>query len=72
MRLNRFLRSGLTGGSHESYVRNILAVVTRPKAEGGLGWRAAVVNSRGCANSPVTSRQLYKCVLSFLRFEAPD
>ncbi|BGO97920.1 putative Lipid metabolism-related protein [Rhodotorula toruloides ATCC 204091] len=71
---------GLTGGSHESYVRNILAVVTRPKEQGGLGWRAAVVNSRGCANSPVTSRQLYngavtddlRSALTFLSHFAPD
>ncbi len=35
---------GLTGGSHESYVRNILAWVIKPKSEGGLGGRAVVVN----------------------------
>ncbi|WVQ76121.1 hypothetical protein IAR50_005764 [Cryptococcus sp. DSM 104548] len=50
---------GLTGGSHESYVRNILAWVIKPTAEGGLGGRGVVVNFRGCAGVPVTSDQLY-------------
>lgn len=35
---------GLTGGSHESYVRNLVVWLTKPIAEGGLGGRAAVVN----------------------------
>lgn len=35
---------GLTGGSHESYVRNILAWVIKPRSEGGLGGRAVVIN----------------------------
>lgn len=34
------------GGSHESYVRNVLCDVIRPKSQGGLGVRAAVVNVR--------------------------
>jgi hypothetical protein len=36
---------GLTGGSHESYVRNVLSCVVKPVAEGGLGMRAVVVNA---------------------------
>ena len=39
---------GLTGGSHESYVRDILALACAPKHCGGLGYRAAVANFRGC------------------------
>ena len=39
---------GLTGGSHESYVRDILAVACAPKHRGGLGYRAVVANFRGC------------------------
>lgn len=35
---------GLTGGSHESYVRNILSWVVKHKEEGGMGGRAVVVN----------------------------
>ncbi|BGP38189.1 hypothetical protein JCM10449v2_002118 [Rhodotorula kratochvilovae] len=70
---------GLTGGSYESYVRNVLAIVTKPKEQGGLGWRAAVVNSRGCANAPITSPKLYngavtddlRCALAFLSHFAP-
>ncbi|GAA5835765.1 hypothetical protein JCM9279_004641 [Rhodotorula babjevae] len=70
---------GLTGGSHESYVRNVLAIVTKPKEQGGMGWRAAVVNSRGCAGAPITSPKLYngavtddlRCALAFLSHFAP-
>jgi len=50
---------GLTGGSHESYVRAILAPVCTPIEEGGLGYRGIVVNFRGCAGVPITSPQLY-------------
>ncbi|CAL1704788.1 unnamed protein product [Somion occarium] len=50
---------GLTGGSHESYVRAILAPACTPVEKGGLGYRGVVVNFRGCAGVPVTSPQLY-------------
>ncbi|KAH8117410.1 AB-hydrolase YheT [Phellopilus nigrolimitatus] len=50
---------GLTGGSHESYVRAVLAQAVKPKEEGGLGYRGIVVNFRGCAGVPLTSGQLY-------------
>lgn len=69
---------GLTGGSHESvsqesrrqwtilspvkYIRSVLAVLTKPVDDGGHGWRAVVVNSRGCANGPLKTAKLYKCV----------
>jgi predicted alpha/beta-fold hydrolase len=36
-------------GSHESYVRNVLAPACTPVKEGGLGYRGVVVNFRGCA-----------------------
>ena len=39
---------GVTGGSHEKYVRDILAAACAPKDRGGLGYRAAVANFRGC------------------------
>jgi predicted alpha/beta-fold hydrolase len=35
---------GLTGNANESYVRNVLAWVVKPKSEGGLGGRGVVVN----------------------------
>ncbi|KAK0551964.1 hypothetical protein OC845_001937 [Tilletia horrida] len=50
---------GLTGGSSESYVRSVLNPLCAPKNQGGKGYRAVVVNSRGCAHTPVTSPQLY-------------
>ncbi|KZT68995.1 AB-hydrolase YheT [Daedalea quercina L-15889] len=50
---------GLTGGSHESYVRAILAPACTPVEQGGLGYRGIVVNFRGCAGVPLTSPQLY-------------
>ncbi|PWY97742.1 alpha/beta-hydrolase [Testicularia cyperi] len=53
---------GLTGGSHESYVRNCFSHLTKPTSEGGLGYRGIVVNFRGCANLPVTSPQLYSAL----------
>lgn len=38
-------------GSHESYVRAILAPACTPVQQGGLGYRAVVVNFRGCKSS---------------------
>ena len=48
---------GLTGGSHESYVRNIVRHVAKTWDQGGLGGRAAVVNvSYSCSSHCVTIR----------------
>ncbi|XP_074317658.1 embryogenesis-associated protein EMB8 isoform X2 [Silene latifolia] len=47
------LLPGLTGGSGDSYVRHMLIRARN------LGWRVVVFNSRGCANSPVTTPQFY-------------
>ena len=44
---------GLSGGSHEIYLRHIIAPL------GAKGWEACVVNFRGCAKSKVTSSILY-------------
>ena len=44
---------GLSGGSHEIYLRSVL----QPLIE--AGWEACVVNSRGCAKSRITSGVLY-------------
>ncbi|KAG8740273.1 hypothetical protein FRC10_004528 [Ceratobasidium sp. 414] len=46
---------GLTGGSHEHYIRALLADLTSP----AVGFRAVIVNARGCAGAPVTSPRLY-------------
>ncbi len=50
---------GLTGGSHEPYVRAVLARATPGAGEGGLGARAVVLNFRGCNGSPVVTPRLY-------------
>jgi predicted alpha/beta-fold hydrolase len=44
---------GLSGGSHEVYLRETLAPLT------ASGWAACVVNGRGCALSKVTTPQLF-------------
>ena len=46
---------GLSGGSHEVYLRHMLA----PLVSDVGGWEACVVNSRGCAKSKITSSVLY-------------
>ena len=45
---------GLTGGSHESYVRSIVSRLTEK-----YGFEACVLNSRGCCQSQITTPQLY-------------
>ncbi|KEZ39944.1 hypothetical protein SAPIO_CDS8914 [Scedosporium apiospermum] len=45
---------GLSGGSHEIYLRHAIA----PLIESG-DWEICVVNSRGCAMSPITTGVLY-------------
>jgi len=44
---------GLSGGSHEIYLRHVL----KPLLD--AGWEACVVNSRGCAMSKITTGILY-------------
>jgi len=51
--------AGLTGGSHEAYIRAVLSKVCAPISEGGLGYRAVVINARGCAGVPVTTQRLF-------------
>ncbi|KAI9276516.1 Alpha/Beta hydrolase protein [Sporodiniella umbellata] len=46
---------GLTGGSHESYIRSLLQVLICPPFQ----YRAVVLNSRGCANSEIKTPQMY-------------
>ncbi|KAK3373753.1 Alpha/Beta hydrolase protein [Lasiosphaeria ovina] len=50
-----FILHGLSGGSHEVYLRYAI----EPLVTNGGGWEACVVNARGCANSPVTSGVLF-------------
>jgi predicted alpha/beta-fold hydrolase len=44
---------GLSGGSHEVYLRQCVAPLT------ALGWEACVVNGRGCALSKITTPRLF-------------
>ncbi|KUI52683.1 hypothetical protein VP1G_00251 [Cytospora mali] len=46
---------GLSGGSYEVYLRHAIA----PLVVDGGDWECCVVNSRGCANSEVTSGVLF-------------
>ncbi|KAK2764902.1 hypothetical protein FQN54_008599 [Arachnomyces sp. PD_36] len=50
---------GLSGGSHELYLRHVLAPLVKSGGDGDAGWEACVVNSRGCANSKITTGVLY-------------
>eukprot|EP00268_Persea_americana_P027787 TRINITY_DN2705_c0_g1_i6.p1 TRINITY_DN2705_c0_g1~~TRINITY_DN2705_c0_g1_i6.p1 ORF type:complete len:420 (-),score=62.30 TRINITY_DN2705_c0_g1_i6:555-1793(-) len=52
------LLPGLTGGSGDSYVRHMLV---RARSR---GWRVVVLNSRGCADSPVTTPQFYSATFT--------
>ena len=49
---------GLSGGSHEVYLRHVLAPLLAAEGEESE-WEACVVNSRGCAKSKITSGVLY-------------
>jgi uncharacterized protein len=49
------LLHGLSGGSHELYLRHVLAPLVSQEA----GWEACVVNSRGCAMSKITTNLMY-------------
>ncbi|KAH0535957.1 hypothetical protein FGG08_007153 [Glutinoglossum americanum] len=46
---------GLSGGSHEIYLRHVIA----PMVSKERGWAACVVNARGCAMSKITSPVLF-------------
>ena len=48
---------GLSGGSHEIYLRHVLAPLVGTGENGG--WEACVINSRGCARSKITSNVLF-------------
>jgi hypothetical protein len=46
---------GLSGGSHEVYLRHALGPLLTTEA----GWEACVINARGCAMSKITSDKLF-------------
>lgn len=49
---------GLSGGSYESYLTNVLAPLVYSEVS-GRQWEACVVNSRGCAKHKITSTVFY-------------
>ncbi|KAF7327693.1 AB hydrolase-1 domain-containing protein [Mycena kentingensis (nom. inval.)] len=74
------VQHGLTGGSHEPYVRSILAPACTPVERGGLGYRAVVINFRGCSGVPITSAKFYtgaqtddlRQALTYISSQYPD
>ncbi len=61
---------GLTGGSHESYVRNVLSWVVKPEKEGGLRARAVVINASHVPHWLFDFSLLGAVTLSLLQTEA--
>lgn len=49
------LLHGLSGGSHEAYVRAVVDEITKPE----FGFDCVVLNSRGCARTPISTPQLF-------------
>ncbi|KAL4570597.1 hypothetical protein LXL04_026255 [Taraxacum kok-saghyz] len=58
------LLPGLSGGSQDAYVRHML-IRARNR-----GWRVVVFNSRGCADSPVTTPQACSTSFKYLMYSA--
>jgi len=46
---------GLSGGSHESYLRAVLHYMTKSPSR----WAACSLNSRGCGRTAITTQQLF-------------
>jgi len=47
---------GLSGGSHESYLRAVLHHVV---SKSPMPWAACSLNSRGCGRTAITTQQLF-------------
>lgn len=70
------LLHGLSGGSHEPYIRGIVDMISRPEN----GFDCVVLNSRGCARTPITTPQLFcgawtediRQFIKLLRKEQPE
>ncbi|KAF3185913.1 hypothetical protein TWF225_004893 [Orbilia oligospora] len=55
---------GLSGGSHETYVRLTLEPLVRSKKDGGLGYDALVVNARGCGWTKLTDNKMFNAMFT--------
>ncbi|KAG2197160.1 hypothetical protein INT47_009467 [Mucor saturninus] len=51
---------GLTGGSHENYIRGLLQIIARPP----INYRAVVYNARGCGFTEVNTPQLFNASIT--------
>ncbi|CAO3629636.1 unnamed protein product [Mucor hiemalis] len=51
---------GLTGGSHENYIRGLLQIICRPP----INYRAVVYNARGCGFTNVNTPQLFNASIT--------
>ncbi|KAI8094504.1 Alpha/Beta hydrolase protein [Thamnidium elegans] len=51
---------GLTGGSHENYIRGLLQIIARPP----INYRAVVYNARGCGFTNVNTPQLFNASIT--------
>lgn len=54
------LLHGLTGGSHETYIRGLLQVICRPP----INYRAVVFNARGCGFTKIETPQLFNAAVT--------
>lgn len=69
------LLHGLTGGSHESYIRALIETMTKDH-----GYRCVVFNARACADTDLTTPQLYcgswtddlRQVVKYIRKRLPE
>ncbi|EPS41854.1 hypothetical protein H072_4177 [Dactylellina haptotyla CBS 200.50] len=55
---------GLSGGSHETYVRLSLETLVRSTKDGGLGYDGLVVNARGCGFTKLTSNKMFNAMFT--------
>ncbi|HEV7738325.1 MAG TPA: hypothetical protein VGO47_13255, partial [Chlamydiales bacterium] len=62
---------GLTGGSHENYVRAILSSVVPNTSNGGLGMRGVVLNFRGCTYFKIQKAWSWTLAHDFPGAESP-
>ncbi|KAI7900408.1 Alpha/Beta hydrolase protein [Cokeromyces recurvatus] len=51
---------GLTGGSHENYIRGLLQIITRSP----INYRAVVYNARGCGFTSINTPQLFNASIT--------
>ncbi|KAI8972048.1 Alpha/Beta hydrolase protein [Mycotypha africana] len=51
---------GLTGGSHENYIRGLLQLLTRPP----INYRAVVYNARGCGFTNISTPQIFNASIT--------